>query len=326
MGDASVLGDGPGDGSAVAHYNRAFVTSGTFSIPFNGLVDADAACQAAADAVSLGGTFRALLGTSTLAPLSRFLSARGWIDTMGNALVDMPVEWTSGDMRRPLRFDEHGTGLPYGEIWLGGAAGTCGDWAATAGNGSIGYTTNPFDEFNVTACNGAYHFACLESAYVTPLAETAATGRFAFVTTATFTPGGGTSAADTICNEAALAAGLPGSYQALLGTSTTDAAARFAPTGMPWITVDGRVFIATPSDLATGSYFQAFLRTDKHQAAGTSPGQWSWIGTAADNCADWTSTTVNGQTGDSSSVDRGQFFSRFGYPCSTARPLVCLQL
>ena len=101
-----------------------------------GLVDADATCQQAADAASLGGTFRALLATSTATAISRFdLGGSNWVRLDGIELASSTAKLASGDTVAPLNVSERGVYLlPNGRVWTGAVTpsvvgdAACVDW------------------------------------------------------------------------------------------------------------------------------------------------------------------------------------------------------
>ena len=327
LGDAGTDGTGPGDAATIRH-NRAFITGATHTIPWGGVSGADGACQAAADTAQLGGTFIAFMGDDTNRPLPRLAAARGWVDLAGSAIADQPAEWFDGTMRRALHREESGSLVPYGIVFIGAMAGsTCSDWTTTAGTGSIAYTTNYFDEFNIAPCTSTGRFACLETAYTAPLVEAPQVGRYAFVTSTMWLPGAGLLDADAFCAARASAVGLPGSYKALLATVAATAVSRFSLTGATWVNVNGEPVFATPGELATGTYLTAFLRTEAGAPATNAPAWWAWTGDAVDNCNDYTSLNAgqSAMTGDASSAQRSYLFARQTYPCNIARPLICLQ-
>jgi hypothetical protein len=327
-----------GDGGDVANdnavgvYNRAFVTSQTYGVPWGGVTQASLYCREAAAAAGLDGSYLALLGDAATGPVERppFPSARGWVDLAGAVVVDTPAEWIDGRMRRPLHLDEFGVSIGYERLWLGArASATCENWnTPTAPSPSVAYTTNPFDAFTVMAdCTAMNHFICVEFMRNTPVVEAPQTGRLAFVTTATWTPGLGINGADALCATEATSHSFAGSFKALLTTSTATGLSRFSLTGAPWVRVDGIRFVDSAMDLADRPVLAAFLLRADGSPPLTGAGNWAWMGSAPDNCTDWSSNAngVLGITGDSTSAERAQFFSRQSSTCNSARPLVCLQ-
>lgn len=154
-----------------------------------------------------------------------------------------------------------------------------------------------------------------------------------FASTASFFPGGGLAVADAQC-QADAAAALPGSYRAMLATSTASMASRFSTTGAPWVRIDGIPLVAAAADMfvANGRLVAALDLT----SAGTfllNYGGWSgstspqMAGTLAKTCNDWTSTNGNGIGGRVQYTDFTSM-QAFDNPLdctNTADHLYCLQ-
>jgi hypothetical protein len=118
-----------------------------------------------------------------------------------------------------------------------------------------------------------------------------------FVTSATYVPQfGSLAAADEVCNGAAQAAGLPGTYRAWLSTTSTDAISRLQG-ARGWVRVDGAPFADTPEDIAGGRIFTPPLLDENGQEhRGGYAATPVVTGSYADgrlypghNCQDWTS-------------------------------------
>jgi hypothetical protein len=327
-----LTGDAGADGDdTVRVYNRAFVTSQTYGVPWVGATQAAFRCRDAAAAGGLDGAWFVLLGDESTRPEQRppIASARGWVDLSGAVVVDQPSEWVDGRMRRPLHLDENGVSIGYELVWLGARMGaTCDSWnTPTALMGSVAYTTSAFGAFYVSPCDSLNHYICLEYEHNTEVSEPPQPGRIAFLTTTGWSPAGGITAADGVCATEATSHGLNGSFKALLTTSTAAALSRFSLAGAPWIRVDGVRFVDTPMDLANRPVLASFLLRADGTAISTAPASWAWTGSIADNCANWASNAVTnlGLTGDASSAERTQFFARQSATCNESHPLVCLQ-
>lgn len=126
-------------------------------------------------------------------------------------------------------------------------------------------------------------------------------GRIAFVTTPSFSSGGGQVAGDELCQGEADSAGFTGSFLAMLGTSSGSAASRLDLSGTPWRRVDGVPFLFAAGDLPDTN---AHLTALNVQADGTvvasldQPDMFAYTGgdfgftpTLSVACNDWTSTT-----------------------------------
>src|SRR5262245_22686016 len=105
----------------------AFVTSGTFNGNLGGLEGADEKCQAAADAVTLPGVYKAWLSDDSAAPVMRFNVPLGPIhDTLGATIAGSWGDLTDGSLNRAIQLTESGTPV----------AGINTVWTATGTDGS----------------------------------------------------------------------------------------------------------------------------------------------------------------------------------------------
>ena len=155
---------------------RAFVTAAIW-LPSGGPAGADTTCQAAADAQSLGGTWRALLSTSTATAAGRF-SASGapWVRLDGVPLASTPdVLLTGGTLDAPLNVTETmqyrgsnpaQTGATSTTA-LGQLTSTCQDWTTSAaGNnqriGLLNSITLYFSTPIFQNCGAGAELYCLE--------------------------------------------------------------------------------------------------------------------------------------------------------------------
>ncbi len=122
---------------------------------------------------------------------------------------------------------------------------------------------------------------------------------YAFVTSTTRMMGdiGGLAGADVICNSAATAAGLPGTYVAWLSTSTVDAIDRLG-TASGWLRTDYRPLAQNVADLLA-SDLRYPLNIDENGVrvsdAGIVPTATEANGTLSgtETCADWTDSTAS---------------------------------
>ena len=309
--------------------NRVFMTSTTYTANFGGIATADAACQDHADTAGLDGSFIALLGDDVIKPLDRVAGARGWVDVAGWPIVDDPATWLTGGMFHPMHRDERGL-VGSAQAWFGAGLSTCASWTSVdvALNGGVVSSRQSWFAFLVQTCSVSASLVCVETASTVPVAPAITQGRYIFQTTTMWTPGGGLAAADAVCQSEAMTAGLPGTYLALLATSTADGFARMAMSGAPWTRVDGIAVAATAADLAgpLPAVLDSFTILD---ATGTPhPTQGNvWVGSATDNCSDWTSSaaTRTGEQGDPRSVSRSSWSGWGTRTCNLANPLLCLQ-
>jgi hypothetical protein len=213
------------------------------------------------------------------------------------------------------------------------AGATCGDWTSTSANdsaemgsgssGGTSWTSMWAFTFPPTGgCNWTFHLYCFEIDHQTPVAASAPkNARLAFVSTTLVPVTGGLGAGDAACAKDAAAAKLPGTYKALMGTSSISPLSRLDTKKGPWARVDGVVvtpqFFSTPIDVrADGSIYDAD----------------AWVGSADDpsnlgtySCNDWTSTSpqVDGVVGVASWT-YGYLFEAVGCD-SGAKPVFCFQ-
>jgi hypothetical protein len=155
---------------------RAFVTAASWP-PSGGTSGADTTCQAAADAKTLGGTWRALIATTTVSAASRF-SATGspWVRLDGIPLAPTPDVLLNGQvLDAPLNLTETGsyrgsnpaqTGATSTTA-LGAANSTCLDWSdATGANtqrvGLLNSITLYFSTPIFQTCSSGGQLYCLE--------------------------------------------------------------------------------------------------------------------------------------------------------------------
>jgi len=120
------------------------------------------------------------------------------------------------------------------------ASGTCSDWTSTAGNTLLGRAsggTTIWTEYTQTSCNSPMRLYCFGVSETNAVHAAPVAGRIAFVV-ALWPPSGGLAGADASCTADATAAGLPGSFRALLATTTATAVSRFSD-GTPWVRPDG---------------------------------------------------------------------------------------
>lgn len=166
----SVLFSGSGSGGSGKAYARAFVTSTKYDGNLGGISGADAKCQARADAVSLGGTWKAIISDSTTNAYGRMkFRTKSVYDLAGRLLWNpsngithsndtyttfYPSPFSSPQAATPhngpllavrLSTTELG-GTSSTPTWTGSdyngsaQANHCSNWASTAGTGYIGHT------------------------------------------------------------------------------------------------------------------------------------------------------------------------------------------
>jgi hypothetical protein len=316
FGEASRLHDGPlasidasdaasdaNPDAAITDYNVAFVTSTTqMAGALGGLAGADAICQARAQAASLPGTFVAWLSTSTVNARDRLGTARGWVRTDGLPIADTVADLAADRLLYPIALDEFGvnvgpnvepeTGSQNGTVFAGE---TCGDYTNVNGNGEIGIAqsgTLEWESFAGTVCNFALPLFCFQIDHVQPLQALTGTTRRVFESASAWTPSMGLANADSLCATEAASAALPGTFHALLATTTATAASRFT-LGTAWSRVDNVVVTSDLMTAAAGIYVTA-AGTYRDSVDAIVLGATDPFTVGANDCTNWSSSTTNG--------------------------------
>lgn len=247
--------------------NFMFVTSTTHTPDLGGLSGADAICQSRAQAAGLPGSYRAWLSTSMINAINRLGSASGWMLTNGHPFANATGDLAAGKVLWPPAVDEAGAQQPSSFVWTGtqgngssNTDGACSDWttASSSAFATLGTTLGVTDSWSAdaaVACTEPLRLFCFGIDRAATVTIPPIAGRKMFMTARSFTPGGGISAADAVCGSEATAAGLSGTYRALLATTTATAASRFTTSGPPWIRTDGLPITNTAAELfSSGTY------------------------------------------------------------------------
>src|ERR1043165_7819587 len=141
---------------------------------------------------------------------------------------------------------------------------------------------------------------------------------------------GGIGLADSACITDAGAAGLNGTYRALLANGGASAMSRFSTTGPPWRRMDNVLIAPTAADFAQGSWDAPIdLNADGVVYQGrifTFIGAASLPGAPANTCTGWRTTAGNADGGQSTfSSTLG--FAGYTLPCNTTPARIyCLEL
>ncbi|HMI93155.1 MAG TPA: hypothetical protein VK509_17410 [Polyangiales bacterium] len=289
------------------HYNVAFVTSTTYSIAMLGNVaGADAACKARASAGGLSGNFIAWI-TSMQAPLAtRLGSARGWVRPDGKPFLDEADGRATYYPPRITELDVELTSAspPALGSHAGSETGDCDEWTSSSGTKSFlsGDPTGGAGAWNGSlsgqACSANFRLYCLQKDFTNTLTFERASGRLAFVSNEPWTPSGGLAGADARCNQDAQAAGLVGSFKAMLSTTSAGAASRFSTGGGPWVRRDGIPLVAKAADMfAASGMLLAPLQLTASGDYLTNYGGWSGSANpqqaGTNTCSDWTSAAMS---------------------------------
>jgi hypothetical protein len=348
VGGGSGGGAGGGAGSG---YNVVFVTSVQVApATLGGLDGGDALCNRLAADAGLTGNYVAFISTTTVNAIDRIPStARGWVRPDGRPAIDRLSDMF-GPKRQllyPLKLDERGNSLTGSELVATGTDtnGTsnynCGNWTSTqsgstpwvnAGVASSSFPNNIFYSFG--NCPNALRYYCFEIDQGAPLPPRPTQGnRLAFVTLNTYPANAGLSGFDSACQTEANSSGLPGSYLALVGTSTKAPLSRFDAGGPPWSRVDGVLLQPAAADLWTNYDVLAPLDVT---AAGVyqlySYSVWTGAFTltspavATQTCGDWSATDA-GAYAPTGSIGNSNpsWYGANSQPCNSSQYLYCLQ-
>lgn len=205
-----------------------------------------------------------------------------WGRVDGKPFADTQADLVAGRVFHPLRVDENGAHVNDPQkllVWTGTQQNgtlspngrTCDDWhqkdPALGGDlGSCDGVAAAFTLSNWSGCNAAYRLYCFGVDKTLPVTRKPVSGRIAFVTQGTWTPAGGPTTADSLCQSEAVGASLNGTFKALIATSAGSAQSRFepiAPDSLPWVRPDGVAIAPTAAELFTST----FLNTAINQSA-----------------------------------------------------------
>jgi hypothetical protein len=349
----TVVDAGPPDRAPpppVLGVNRIFVTSTVLpNAAFGGVAVADILCQAHALDAGLDGSFVALMSSSNGGAGSRLEGARGWVRVDGREVADTAAQLLNGDIWYPVAVDEHGNTpsstsyVATGATRDGGIGLTCNDWnGADGGSYTCGYWPDGYTTYlagGTCTCAVSARLYCLETNKNVPVnAPPRAQGRLAFVSKSSLLGDAGLPAADTLCQTEATAAGLTGTFKALLATSTAAAASRFdASAGAPtWIRGDGIPLFSSAADLPTNKILIPIVASADSTKQG---GAFVWTGAVSPadlgpttSCGDWTGAGAGYATSGSAGSVRSRYSGAPGWfgnysvlPCNFQNRVYCFQ-
>jgi hypothetical protein len=285
--------------------NLAFATSTVYAGDFGGIAAGDAICEQLAHEAGLGGTWSAWLSDKATSAYSRIRDVPGgWVLLDGSPVARSASEVVTGSLLTPIMRDERGRDIRAGqvEVWTGTSPDgtpreTCNDWttADPATAGTIGFDESGAGEFTLyidRPCDSPRRIYCFETDRSAAVTIAPITGRLAFVTANSWQPNaGGVPAADALCQSEASAAGLSGTFLALMPLASATAASRFDTSGAPWTTPLGVPLSPTAAELFTGEYVGLW---NWHADGSTDVSATTWggdpINSANENgCSAWTS-------------------------------------
>jgi hypothetical protein len=318
--------------------NYVFVSSVLVPLGPTIVDDADALCIQLAEDAGIPGRYVAWLSTETTSAVSRLEGARGWMRPDGRPVVDRPVDLTQGNFFYPPLLDETGAELRSGEILTGtevdGAVSNdaCQSWTvfekddATVGrSGSthVGWT----DRGATVSCDVASaRVYCFGVDLDAPLEPQPVEGRAAFVTGSTVNADDGVAGFDALCQLEGEAAGLEGTFLAVVATSMHSAVGRFDLDGPPWVNTNGVPLAPSAAAAAVAVHFDAppaFTASGQAVDGSYWTGAQSPSGDATGSCSDWTTTSGQGRSHPTSSTEAWDFGSAAS--CTNLRRILCFQ-
>ena len=266
--------------------------------------------------------------------------ARGWVRPDSVPFADTIDDLIAGRIFYPPELDETGAVTDTDVVTMTRADGTahtetCGDLVSMTGRPLFGRplaTTGEWTEWGtfLDLCGAPARLYCFGVDRTVPVSPAPVMGRRAFVTDGPFRPGAGRDDADALCAGEATAAGLSGTFLALLPTTTESAAARF-PDGPTWVRLDGVALAETPRAFFDERLVAPLNRTPTGRYR--SDGAWSGAATPrdvarpSDSCSNW-------MDGSAASADLGvgrvaqagpEFFGYGGTTCDMDQPVYCLE-
>ncbi len=181
-------GDDYGDGalhpSSTESSPTVFVSVNTYTGNLGGVYFGDFACQLEAHNASLGGTWRAILSTSSANANSRIVLNKAYYNLRpagsgGPQLLTTTNTLWQGRANAVL-YTASGTSAGSVQVWTGSNASgayvsseSCSDWTSTSGNGEYGYsdhTGGNWINWSNAACTGALRRYCInqQSSFAAP--------------------------------------------------------------------------------------------------------------------------------------------------------------
>jgi hypothetical protein len=264
-------------------------------------------------------------------------NASGWVRMDGKPFASTKAAFVANHTLYPNTVTEYGGAVPTTTLvnsGLGGVQWDCMGWTSstlvgnqTAGQAGGGWTGGAISG-GYSACGIPLPLYCFEVDYNVNVTYTRVSGRTAFV--ASSVPmGGGLAAFDSLCSTKAAAAGLSGTYKAMVATTSASAASRFTTTGT-FVRTDGVPFAVAADLFQATPTLLASLEIDETQSVASvvaAAGASSPIATATatTNCNDY--TTVSSMRFDDampSYVD-GYFFGSGAFQCDQSVSAYCLQ-
>jgi hypothetical protein len=301
---------------------------------------ADTECQRDANTANINGTYRAYVSTLSANAKDRIGLASGWARMDGLPFANTADDIANGQIMAPVGFEADGTPVRSAELVMTGTlsgkydsfSGNCDGLTNPGGNTGAGIAnaTGQLWSYGQSSTDCAmsrvYCFGIDRIARApTPIASA---GRRAFLS-APFVLNSGRDGADAKCQSEAIAAGLGGTFLALLATSTASASSRYDATAAPWVRLDGIPIATTAAEFLTnqpsiplnlttaGKYlgfaFLAWTGADNPQLVATS------------SCNDWTSTNIALSSMTANPDSPNEWFRGGATSCGFSGSVYCLE-
>jgi hypothetical protein len=296
--------------------NLAFVTSTVVSPADlvamgsgDPLAGGDKLCNQSAHAAGLPGTYVAWLSNGSFGARDRMGNAQGFWRTDGRPFTDsIGALVGKGQIFYPLELNEYGA-VPTTQSFVHTATSSngtpssldCNHFTDTSSSAVIADGTflsggQAWTSAQGVPCTAKYGIYCFGTDYAQAVVLPSASGYPKAFVSSSWIPGGGLASADAKCNQDAQMSGLSGTFLALLATETATAVSRFDLSRMPWVRLDGVLFVNSRTDLAKADLASALnVASD-----GSYVNDRAWIGYVPNttgsghSCASWTSSSASG--------------------------------
>ncbi len=162
--------------TTLTEWRRIFVTSTSYSGNLGGLSGADSLCQTRANAVSLGGTWKAWLSDETTNASDRlYHDTVAYVNMNNDKVANNWTDLTDGSLTSAIQYNESGVSTA-GQAWTGSYSdGTkyfsqdCTAWTSTTGTGGdaglsgiVTSTTGSWSYNGTNSCNTSLPLYCVE--------------------------------------------------------------------------------------------------------------------------------------------------------------------
>jgi|GEM_PF-1529063 len=167
--------------TTLSEWRRIFVTSTTYTGNLGGLSGADTSCQTRANALSLGGTWKAWLSSETVNASDRlYHDTVAYINMNSDKVADNWTDLTDGSLDGAIQYNESGV-VASGQAWTGSYSSglsyfsqDCTAWTSTTGvtgdaglSGIVTSSTGTWSYNGTNSCNTSLPLYCVEQPPIT---------------------------------------------------------------------------------------------------------------------------------------------------------------